>query len=219
MEASMGWLNNSNFNRGIYTTHGFLQADGLVSYMESHDEERMMYKNLQFGNAAGSYNVKELNTALKRQELCAAFLFAMPGPKMIWQFGELGYDISIDQDGRTGQKPVLWDYNIQANRIALKNAFARFIALKKNNSIFRSATISYNLAGPVKHIKIIEGNNTVVVVGNFDVITHAAAVDMSVAGSWYDAARNNSIVTTADVSYNAPLAPGEYHILSRLPLQ
>ncbi len=218
MEAGMGWLNNSNFSRGIYTTHGFAQADGLVSYMESHDEERMMYKHLQYGNTAGGYNIKDLNTALKRQELCAAFLFALPGPKMIWQFGELGYDISIDQNGRTGEKPLLWNYNKQPARLALKNAFARFIALKKNNSIFRSNNISSNLGGAVKFIKLTEGNNTVVVVGNFDITVQTALVDMGSAGTWYDAA-NNSTITLAGNSYSAALAPGEYHIFSRSALQ
>ena len=64
--------------------------------MESHDEERLMYKNIQFGNSSGSYNVKDLNTALKRVEMCGAFLFTIPGPKMFWEFGELGYDYSIN---------------------------------------------------------------------------------------------------------------------------
>lgn len=218
MEASMGWLTNSNFNRGIFTTHGFTQPDGLVSYMESHDEERMMYKNLQFGNAAGSYNVKDLNTALKRQELCAAFLFTMPGPKMIWQLGELGYDISIDHNGRTGEKPLLWDYNKQAARAALKNAFTRFIALKKNNSIFKSNNIVANLSGAVKYIKLSEGANTVVVVGNFDVNTQTAFVDMGTAGTWYDVAHNSTLSLTGS-SYTANLAPGEYHIFSKALLQ
>ncbi|WP_114789757.1 alpha-amylase family glycosyl hydrolase [Niabella yanshanensis] len=217
-EASMGWLTNSDLNRGIFTTHGFSQADGLVSYMESHDEERMMYKNLQFGNAAGNYNIKDLNTALKRQELCAAFLFTMPGPKMIWQFGELGYDISIDHNGRTGEKPLLWDYNKQAARLALKNAFARFIALKKNNSIFKSNNIVSNLTGAVKYIKLTEGANTVVVVGNFDVNTQPASVDIGAAGTWYDVAHNSTVSLTGS-HYTAALAPGEYHIFSKALLQ
>ena len=106
MEASMGYIPTSNLNRGIYSTHGFTQPDYLVGYMESHDEERMMYKNLTYGNAAGTYNVKELNTALKRQEMSAAFFFAMPGPKMIRQFGELGYDRSIDFISRGGENAV-----------------------------------------------------------------------------------------------------------------
>ena len=60
----------------------------LVTYMESHDEERMMYKNLQFGNHR-HYNTKDIYTALNRVEMCAAFFTMIPGPKMIWEFGSL----------------------------------------------------------------------------------------------------------------------------------
>ena len=217
-QASMGYSTNWNFSRTDYKTHGFENPEGLVTYMESHDEERMMYKNLRYGNNVTGYNIKDTATALKRQELCAAFFFAMPGPKMIWQFGELGYDISIDQNGRTGEKPVLWQYNTDSKRLALKNAFTKFIALKKNNSIFSTSTISYNLAGSIKYIKLIEGNNTVVVVGNFDVNPQSANVDMGTAGVWYDAANNNQPVSLSNI-YNETMLPGSYHIFSTNKLQ
>jgi hypothetical protein len=57
--------------------------------MESHDEERLMFKNLTYGNSSGTYNIKDLQTALDRVKLAAAFFLTLPGPKMIWQFGEL----------------------------------------------------------------------------------------------------------------------------------
>jgi hypothetical protein len=63
----------------------------LVTYAESHDEERLMYKNLTFGNGAA----KDLNTALKRTEAAMAMLIPLKGPKMLWQFEELGFD-SLD---------------------------------------------------------------------------------------------------------------------------
>ena len=219
-EASMGWLedNKSNFARGIYSTHGFAAPDYLVSYMESHDEERMMFKNLAYGNTSGSYNIKDLATALKRQEMSAAFLFAMPGPKMLWQFGELGYDISIDQNGRTGEKPLLWNYNTQPNRVALRNAFAKFINLKRKNTIFRSTNISYDFSGAVKYIKLTEGGKTVVVVGNFDVVSKPANVDFGSTGVWYDAANANQQMTLTGNSYTATMAPGEYHVFSNFLL-
>ena len=47
----------------------------LVGYMESHDEERLMYKNLSAGNSAPGYNIKELNTALSRIELVSTFFY------------------------------------------------------------------------------------------------------------------------------------------------
>ena len=57
----------------------------LVAYMESHDEERLMYKNLTAGNTAPGYNNKELKTGLSRIELVSAFFYLIPGPKMIWR--------------------------------------------------------------------------------------------------------------------------------------
>ena len=89
----MGHLGNSNFDRVVHTAKGFNNAH-LVGFMESHDEERITFKNIKYGNAAGGYNVKDTATALKRMELNAAFMLTIPGPKMIWQFGELGYDYS-----------------------------------------------------------------------------------------------------------------------------
>lgn len=72
--AAMGFTSNSNFEGFLHTQRGWSNAH-LVGYMESHDEERMMYKNLQFGNSTNAaHNILELNTALKRIELCASFL-------------------------------------------------------------------------------------------------------------------------------------------------
>ncbi len=35
---------------------------------------------------------------------------------MIWQFGEIGYDVSIDYNGRLGRKPIKWNYLNELNR-------------------------------------------------------------------------------------------------------
>lgn len=220
-EASMGWLKDDNgnygqsdFKRGIYTQHNFSSADNLITYMESHDEERMMFKNISYGNASGSYSIKELSTALKRQEMSAAFLFAIPGPKMLWQFGEMGYEISIDQNGRTGEKPLLWQYNTQPSRVALRNAFAKFINLKKKNPVYRTTNISFDFLGAVKYIKLTQGATTVVVVGNFDVTSHQANINFGAAGNWYDVMENNQVMNLAGTIYTKTLLPGEYHIYS-----
>jgi hypothetical protein len=44
-EATMGFLGNSNFEGALHTTRGWTQPH-LIAYMESHDEERLMYKNI-----------------------------------------------------------------------------------------------------------------------------------------------------------------------------
>lgn len=217
-EASMGFLANSNFSRGFYSTHGFPDPDNLITYMESHDEERMMFKNLNYGNSAGSYSVKTLETALKRQEMAAAFLFSIPGPKMIWQFGELGYDISINNNGRTGEKPVYWDYYKTPARKALYDLYAKMIRLKKNNNIFDTKNTTYNLSGPVKYIKLESADNTLVVVGNFDVTGQSASVEFGSSGVWYNALGGTDINLTG-TAYSATLAAGEYHVYSKKRLE
>jgi 1,4-alpha-glucan branching enzyme len=217
-EATMGWLDGSNFQWGFYANHGFAKSENLVGYGESHDEERLNFKNITYGNASGSYSIKgNLATSLKREELVAAFLFSIPGPKMIWQFGELGYDINIDFNGRTGEKPIKWDYYTDPNRKALYDAYAKFIRLKKNNSIFNSTNSTYNLAGGIKYIKLTEGANTVVVVGNFDVVSQTANIDFGSSGAWIDAVGNS--INLSSNTYTRTLAPGEYHIFSKTALK
>ncbi|MBC6112279.1 alpha-amylase family glycosyl hydrolase [Pedobacter fastidiosus] len=217
-EATMGWLGNSDFSWGFYAKHGFTKSENLVTYGESHDEERLNYKNISFGNISGTYAIKgNLPTSLKREELAAAFLFSIPGPKMVWQFGEVGYDISIDFNDRTGQKPIKWDYYTDPNRKALYDAYAKFIKLKRNNTIFNSTNSTYNLSGGVKYIKLVEGANTVVVVGNFDVVNQTANIDFGSSGTWVDAV--GSAINLSSNTYAGVLAPGEYHIFSKTALK
>nr|MDQ6904150.1 alpha-amylase family glycosyl hydrolase [Bacteroidota bacterium] len=67
-QATMGYSNPSwDFSGGIYTSLGGWTKPGLVTYQESHDEERLMWKNEQYGNSNGStYNIKDTATGLKQ---------------------------------------------------------------------------------------------------------------------------------------------------------
>jgi len=216
-EATMGWLDKSDFNWGFYTRHELNKPDQLITYMQSHDEERTMYKNISYGNASGNYNVKELATGLKREELAAAFFMMVPGPKMMWQFQELGYDVSIDFNGRTGDKPIRWEYAQDQHRKALYEAYARLIRLKKQNAVFNAADPVFNLSGPVKFIKLTNASNTVFVIGNFGVISQTATIDMGAGGNWFEAGTNTP-VDFPTKTYSKILLPGEYHIFSKTAL-
>ncbi|OAQ42367.1 hypothetical protein A5893_04455 [Pedobacter psychrophilus] len=216
-EATMGYLGKSDFSWGFYTNHGFSKSEGVVSYIESHDEERLNFKNITYGNVSGNYVIKNnLATSLKREELAAAFFFAIPGPKMIWQFGELGYDISIDQNGRTGEKPIKWEYYNESNRKALYDVYAKMGTLKKNNSIFATSNFTSNLISGIKYIKLNATDNNVIVVGNFDVVSQKANIDFGASGNWVDAFGNAINLSTN--TYDLTLAPGEYHVYSKTAL-
>ncbi|MET4082378.1 1,4-alpha-glucan branching enzyme [Pedobacter sp. UYP30] len=219
-EATMGYVPTSDFSSGMYQTHDFPKSENLVTYGESHDEERLNYKNIAYGNASvsSSYSIKgNLPTSLKREEMAAAFLFAIPGPKMIWQFGELGYDVSIDYNGRTGEKPIHPEYYNDSNRKALYDAYSKFIKLKENNVIFTAPNPTFSLSNGIKYIKLSDATNTVVVVGNFDVVSQTANVDFGSSGTWTDAV--GSSVNLSSTTYKSKLAPGEYHIFSKVALK
>jgi 1,4-alpha-glucan branching enzyme len=213
-EATMGYVGTSDFSRAFFGTHNFASGDNLVTYMQSHDEERTMFKNLSYGNSAGGYNIKTLATALKREEQAAAFLFAVPGPKMIWQFQELGYGVSIEQNGRTGEKPLHWEYFQQADRRALFNAYARFVSLKKSNAVFNTNNVRFGVAGASKYIQLTDASNTVFVIGNFDVTAHTSNVDLGTGGNWYELGKTVPL-TISGTSYSIELQPGEYRIISK----
>ncbi|UOQ76767.1 alpha-amylase family glycosyl hydrolase [Hymenobacter sp. 5516J-16] len=228
-EATMGYLPNSNFSYGYYGStaqggRGWSQPN-LVTYMESHDEERLMYKNLTFGNSSGSYSVKNLPTALARQEMAAAFFFPVPGPKMIWQFGELGYDKSIFScpDGtvpqpyptdncKLGNKPILWNYYQDPNRRHLFDVYRSLIALKVQEPAFENpASFTQNLSGAVKTMQLTDPRLSVTVVGNFDVVPATATVTFPQTGTWYNYLTSEQLnVTSATMSMT--LAPGQYAV-------
>lgn len=220
-EAAMGYLPNSNFERGIHTVKGWNNPH-LVTYMESHDEERIVYKNLQFGNANASYNTKILDTALRRMEMNAAFLFSIPGPKMIWQFGELGYDYSInacpngtvDPGCRTAPKPIRWDYNQNAKRKQVYDIYSQLIRLRSHpwyKDAFMSNRVTHSLGGGFKWIQITTDTSNLVVVGNFDINTQSGFVIFPSAGTWYDYLQNKTLTVTGGAQ-SITLAPGEYHV-------
>lgn len=225
-EASMGYVSNSNLDWGVYTSRGWSNPH-LVTYMESHDEERVTYKNIKYGNASGSYNIKDTATALKRMELNAAFLLTIPGPKLIWQFGELGYDYSRcylssnnDESGNCDKKldpkPIRWDYQNDPRRKSVFNVYSQLNRLRNHpwyKGVFQSSVIDKNLGGAFKWIRLTTTGDTadLVVIGNFDVSAQTGTVTFPTAGTWYDYF-GNFVHTATGAAQSFTLQPGEYHV-------
>jgi 1,4-alpha-glucan branching enzyme len=196
-EASMGYVGTSNFDWATHTARGFAQPL-LVSYMESHDEERLMFKNIKYGNSsAPAHNVKDTLIALKRNELATVFYMAIPGPRMIWQFGEIGYDYSRcylatngeggDCNTKTDPRPIRWDYAQQPARKQLYNTYAAMAKLRKDfPATFTTGSLAYNLAGAVKSMYVSSPDLGVMVIGNFEVTATSGQVTFPQAGTWYD---------------------------------
>ncbi|AUC14890.1 alpha-amlyase [Tenacibaculum sp. SZ-18] len=221
-ETNMGYHDNgkSNFSWINYKNRGWT-TPANISYMESHDEERIMYRNLNFGNSNAFYDTQELSTALNRLAGAGAFYFTVPGPKMIWQFGELGYDVSIDFNGRTGNKPIRWEYANDTNRKSLYDTWAKLIALKKQEDIFRTSnfTLDVNASTGIKTIHLTNDNSSddlqyVTIIGNFGITEQAAIPGFQQTGTWYDLLDANTTMEVTNVNTSMLLQPGEFKIFA-----
>lgn len=198
-----------------YTNNQYQKPNAQVAYVESHDEERIQYKNEAFGNSntSGSYNVKHVSTGLKRDGLLAVFFLATPGAKMIWQFGELGYDISIGQGmDRLRKRPPRWEYLKDHDRKELFALYTKMIHLKKNNAVFNTTHFEISLQGAVKSIVLNGDDGTrVIVVGNFDVEPKEVAIAFPNTGIWQEVLDGTNMQMKEKMQH-FQLAPGEYHL-------
>ncbi len=214
-----------NFEGISYQKRGFSQPN-LIGYAESHDEERIMYDLRQNGVADGPYNVKTLTTALDRAKLAAAFLLTVPGPKMIWQFGELGYDLSINtcsdgttiNDGcRTAAKPVRWEYYQDADRRKLFGVYRELIKLKTTVPAFATSDFTTDFSGVVKRLTLRSASGTVFLIGNFDIQPQTINAGFPATGKWYDFFSGRELdVLTANQTIT--LSPGAFHLYSTTKL-
>ena len=216
-EMTMGW----GEERGDYGLKGdiswgcYKQRDWtkphLVAYMESHDEERLMYKNSQWGREQGSYSVKQTHIGLRRNAAAAVMYFSLPGPKMIWQFGELGYDVSINYNGRLGKKPVYWGYYDHPDRKALFDVYAKMIDLRKNRPVFSTTDYTIDLTNHFKTIVLKSAHETVVAMANFDVVSRNKHVNFTQSGVWQEYFSGSQLTLPA-ASTAITLNPGEFRL-------
>lgn len=220
-EATKGVIANSNFQWGIHTNRSWT-VPHLITYQESHDEERLMYRNLNEGVIGSGHNTRDLATALKRMEMAAAFWALQPGPKMLWQFGALGYDKSINtcENGsinnncRTAPKPILWNYQSDANRAALYNTYKRLFALRNYAPYlptFTTNNIDYDLSGAFKWIKITSASLRICIIGNFDVAPVTGSVAFQTPGTWYNYLGGGTFTATGSFQ-SITLQPGEFYV-------
>jgi glycosidase len=225
-EASMGYNESgkSDFSWASYQKRGFSKP-GLVTYMESHDEERQMFKTKSYGNSSGPYNTQDFKTALDRSKLTTTFFMSLAGPKMIWQFGELGYDYTINQceDGtineacRTIPKPVRWDYLDDPDRQKLFDIYSAMFRLRKQFDVFTKGKENLSLSGAIKTIQLSDNAHHITLAGNFDVTSKQVSINFQQTGTWYEFFSGSKLNIT-NISASINLNPGEYRLYSNIEL-
>ena len=215
--AHKGFIGNSNINNGIYSFRNWT-VPHLITFMESHDEQRLMYESITNGNSTNpAHNAKDPYTALGRLQTAAVAFLTQPGPRMIWQFGEYGYDINIDYPCRICNKPILWNYLQQGRRQQIVDVYSATLKLRKDYATFRSLDFEYSLAGGIKRVKLNDPTMNALVLTNFDVNTTNAIPSFQHTGWWYEYFTHDSLYVS-DVNSSLSLTAAEYRIYTDIRL-
>jgi hypothetical protein len=206
--------------------------------MESHDEERLMVRNKNSGKIATGYDTRSKTISLKRMAAAATIFYTVPGPKMLWQFGELGYDFSINhcEDGtvndgcRVSPKPVKWEYRDDADRYALYSHIADLNRLRSTYDVFTDGTATLSPGGsliktltlknsPYTATPATEEDMNVVIAVNFDVAAQLPAIAFPHTGNWYRYYEGGIAINVAGETATISMAPGEYMLFTDYPIE
>jgi hypothetical protein len=181
----------------------------VVGYMESHDEERVAW-DLKRSSS------QSLAQQMQRLKLNAGLFFLVPGPKMIWQFGEFGYDEELNND-RLGVKPTRWEYLEDPERNKLFQVYQSLIKLKTRTDYLNENNFQWSGSGELKWARYNNDDVKIVMVGNFSKNTQNFDQQILQAGTWYDYLTGKEIEIGSEVSIN--LIAGEFKILTSEPIE
>lgn len=215
-QTAMGWLKDGD-------SFADANADGYVSYCESHDEERMQYKAKKYGN--GNIQTSE-STRLKRVPENVAFNVLLNGSHMLWMWEEVGYDYSINcdidhpkaekSDYRCNKKPrpEKQGYFSLPDRTGAFKKCAQAITLRTQllPSVFEGNPTTVKVGSGLA-LRSIQWGLNVYVVANFDAEEDQTA-KIPPLGKWYDYFNG-----AAQVTGSFTLKPGELRIFTGTPIE
>ena len=208
--SSLAKANNRNITNMFYESRGW-ENPHLINYMESHDEERVAFE-------LGKNNSSSLAYQMQRLKLNAAFFFMVPGPKMLWQFGEFGYDLELNND-RLGVKPTRWEYLEDEERQSLFQVYQSLIKLKTQTDYLNRENFGWSAGSAVKWIRYTDQETEFVLVGNFGNQKDELDQQIIAEGTWYDYFLGKEINVVASEDFSFPLAAGEFRLLVNRPIE
>ncbi|WP_304236664.1 alpha-amylase family glycosyl hydrolase [Jiulongibacter sediminis] len=223
-DGMMTWGNNNHdfaelMKGNTSISLGSVDDDNRVSYMESHDEQRQIYwaKNASVA-LKSTYDPRKEEVALNRLKMMTAFFYTQPGPKLMWQFQELGYDIDINFNGRVGNKPLVWgegslNYYSDAERQKLYKTHAAIIDLvNRNKAVLKEGQLTKSMTSSVKSLTFEHEDLDVAIIGNFDIQNASKSYTFPQNGWWYNYFQKDSIEVTGPVDFE--FSPGEFHVFT-----
>ena len=190
---------------------------GKIAYMESHDEDRQKFFVDSGGRSQGAYDTRNFYTALDRMKLGGAFFFLVPGPKMMWQFQELAYDIDINFNGRTGNKPLPWGpdglgYYEDTSRQKVFGTISALLQLRnENQQAFKLENFETGYTEPVVWYTVDHSDLELAAIGNFGLEATETIHRFTKTGTWYNFFTSEAFEVT-EVDAAVTLQPGEFRI-------
>ncbi len=216
-QAVMAFSNQDIASAMSAQRRGFTKQ-GLIGYVESHDEERTIFRSVNQGRADATHNTRDTSIALRRLEALLVKMLCIPGPKMLWQFNELGYPISIDQNGRLGRKPMGFPYMRDPRRERVRKSVADLNEARKRYAVFAQMSSSISTADPMKSIVVRDASCDLVYLGNFDVASKTVTIPFTRKGRWYEFTTSSEVNVYLD-NNSVTLLPGEYRLYSTQPFR
>jgi 1,4-alpha-glucan branching enzyme len=245
-ELALGY-SVQNILRMSHTSRGFT-GKRLLGYPESHDKDRLMYEAITYGNTTGTLPVRNnVSNALNRMGAIGATSILVPGPKMIWHFGELGNNQSIytcangsvNDESNTipgdckldTKAQVQWTQNWLSDptRAAILSDWSKLIKLKTNEPVFiGDHLISTDGSNLKQRIHIYDNNlattqlKNVVVLANFDTNNTTINPNFPTTGytypmTWYDLMDNNNPVTINNATTLIAVNAGKFKVFGNQP--
>jgi len=209
-QSAMGYQSSSDFS-GMVTT-----PRQWVGYAESHDEERNFYKAKMYG--AGTLMTDSI-ARLSRIPVNIAFTTLIPGPKMIYEFGEMGYDYSINSNGgRTNEKQPAWNWLSLPLRKAAMEASSKIMNLRKlYPKAFTQGNFSLNIGAndwnSGRRIGLAHSDLNMVMLGNFGTTAITANPAFSSTGIWYNLL-SGSQFSVSNTNMTITMQPGDLLIFT-----
>lgn len=199
-QYAMGYSDDSSL-QGFYAPAYDRTWGSTVSYLESHDEQRLAYQQRTYGAEA----VKQTKTAMKRLGSAAAQMLLAPGAHMIWQFSEMGNEENTkNADGGNNTDPKTVNWNMLGNpyRAGLVKNYSELAAIRNGNPEIFSADASFTSA--CKATDWASGRTMKSVAGAGSVFTFINPnVDKAITFSFDFPSKNNADFKILSTSYEA----------------
>ncbi len=167
-QFAKGYQSNSQLNR-FYAIKDSRTYGSTVSYLESHDEQRLAYEQNTYGVAAVK---NDHAVAMRRLGSAAAQMILVPGAHMIWQFSEMGNAQSTkaaNGSNNTDPKIVNWSLMDDPDNAGLLQSYKDLIRIRlANPDLFTQDTFNNMCTtwGSVRYIKASKGNKELICVIN-----------------------------------------------------